>query len=326
MFEVTSENPLPDKLRGGIAAIGNFDGVHRGHQALLAQAKAIAAKEGKPWGVVTFEPHPRAFFRPEQPVFRLTSQALKLRLLKALGADFVSVVTFDSELASLRPEAFIVQELQEKLGASQVIAGFDFHFGAGRKGNADTLRTMGLKVTTVAEVTDEGAGHMAFSSSNIRNALHQGQLRQAARELGYDWMIEGTVVQGDQRGRTIGFPTANIIVEPGVEPARGIYATFVHEAGKAAPIWMGAGYFGDRPTFNTNRTFFEVFLLDQTLDLYGRELLVSFVELIRLDQSFTSVEALIAQMTADCESARRILSRYVPANLPLARLQAEGKI
>ena len=326
MFEVTSQNPLPDKLRGGIAAIGNFDGVHRGHQALLARTRGMARAEGKPWGVVTFEPHPRTFFRPEQPVFRLTSQAMKLRLLKALGADFVSIVTFDSELAALRPEAFIIQELTEKLGVDHVVAGFDFHFGAGRKGNAETLRVMRLKVTTISEVTDEGAGHLAFSSSNVRNALHQGQLRQAARELGYDWMIEGVVVPGDQRGRTIGFPTANIIVEPGIEPARGIYATFVREAGQEGPAWMGAGYFGDRPTFNTNRTFFEVYLLDQSLDLYGRNLLVSFVELIRLDQSFTSVEALIAQMNRDCDRARGILTNYKVADLPLAKLQAEGRI
>lgn len=326
MFEVTAQNSLPENLRGGIVAIGNFDGVHRGHQALLARTREIAKAEGKPWGVVTFEPHPRTFFRPEQPIFRLTSREIKLRLLKALGADFASVVTFDAELATLRPEAFVIQELTERLGAAHVIAGFDFHFGAGRKGNAETLRVMGLKVTTLSEVTDEGAGHLPFSSSNVRNALHQGQLRQAARELGYDWMIEGIVVPGDQRGRTIGFPTANIIVEPGIEPARGIYATFVREAGAAGPAWMGAGYFGDRPTFNTNRTFFEVYLLDQSLDLYGRNLLVSFVELIRLDQSFTSVDELIAQMNRDCDRARHILTYYKVADLPLAKLQAAGKI
>ena len=139
-------------------------------------------------------------------------------------------------------------------------------------------------------------------------------------------MICGTVVPGDQRGRTIGFPTANIIVEPGVEPARGIYATWVRETGKAEPLWMGAGYFGDRPTFNTNRTFFEVYLLDQTIDLYGRELTVQFVELIRPDQSFKSVEALIAQMKSDCEAARNILSMNKVAAFPLAKLQALGSI
>ncbi|MDE2383473.1 MAG: bifunctional riboflavin kinase/FAD synthetase [Alphaproteobacteria bacterium] len=326
MFEVSLHQPLPEDMRGGIVAIGNFDGVHRGHQALLARARGLARAQGRSFGVVTFEPHPRSLFRPEQPVFRLSPAALKLRLLAALGADYVSVIPFTAELAGLSAEAFVERELLEKLGTHHVVAGFDFHFGAGRKGHAETLRGLGLEVSCVDEVTDEGAGHLSFSSSTIRNALRQGQLADASRELGYDWTILGTVVPGDQRGRTIGFPTANIIVEPGVEPARGIYATFVREVGKASPVWMGAGYFGDRPTFNTNRTFLEVYLLDQTLDLYGRELMVSFVELIRPDQSFTSVEALIGQMKADCDVARRILSSRVVADFPLAKLQAEGKI
>ena len=326
MFEVSAEYPLAPNLRGSVVAIGNFDGVHRGHQALLAQAREIAKREGMPWGVVTFEPHPRSFFRPQQPVFRLTPPALKSRLMKALGADFISVIKFDAELASHSAEAFVQEELLARLGVAHVIAGFDFYFGQGRKGNADTLRAAGLQVTVVEEVMDEGAGHLTFSSSNIRQSLQQGQPRQAARELGYDWMICGTVVPGDQRGRTIGFPTANIIVEPGVEPARGIYATWVRESGKAEPLWMGAGYFGDRPTFNTNRTFFEVYLLDQVIDLYGRELTVQFVELIRPDQSFTSVDALVTQMKSDCDVARKILAERQVADFPLAKLQAVGKI
>ena len=326
MFELSAANPLPPHLRGAVVAIGNFDGVHRGHQALLARAREIAAREGRAWGVVTFEPHPRSFFRPEQPVFRLTPPELKLRLLKALGADFASVINFDAGLAALSADDFITRELKQKLGVAHVVAGFDFHFGAGRKGHADTLRAAGLEVSIVEEVTDEGAGHLPLSSSGIRQALRQGQLRHATQELGYDWMIMGKVVPGDQRGRTIGFPTANIIVDAGTEPARGIYATFVYERGLAAPIWMGAGYFGDRPTFNTNRTFFEVYLLDQSLDLYGRSLMVSFVELIRPDQSFTSVDGLVAQMKSDCLKAREILSAHKPADFPLAKLQAAGTI
>lgn len=326
MFEVAPKYPLPDNLRGGVVAIGNFDGVHRGHQALLAQARDIAKRDGRPWGVVTFEPHPRSFFRPQQPVFRLTPPALKYRLLKALGADFISMVNFDKELAQLSPDEFVHQELTQRLGAAHVVAGFDFHFGEGRRGHADTLRQLGLDVTSVAEVTDERVGHLAFSSSNVRASLRQGQMRQAAQELGYDWMICGTVVPGDQRGRSIGFPTANIVVEPGVEPARGIYATLVRESGKAEPLWMGAGYFGDRPTFNTNRTFFEVYLLDQDIDLYGRELTVQFVDLIRPDQSFTSVDALVSQMKMDCEAARKILTAQKVADFPLAKRQAAGAI
>ena len=326
MIEVSLHAPLPDALRGSVVAIGNFDGVHRGHQALLERARAMARQESRAFGVVTFEPHPRSFFRPDQPVFRLSPQALKLRLLKALGADFVSVITFDAALAALAAEDFVRRELLEKLDVRHVVTGYDFHFGKDRKGNADTLRAMGLEVSCLEEVTDEGAGHLAFSSSNIRHALRQGRLAQASHELGYDWTILGTVVPGDQRGRTIGFPTANIVVEPGVEPARGIFATQVREVGTQSPIWMGAGYFGDRPTFNTNRTFLEVYLLDQTLDLYGKQLLVSFVELIRPDQSFPSVEALISQMKNDCDVARRILTSRMVADFPLAQMQAAGLI
>ncbi len=313
-------------MRGSVLAIGNFDGVHRGHQALLAQARDLARRENRSFGVLTFEPHPRSFFRPDQPVFRLSPLALKLRLLAALGADYVSVVTFDAALAQLSAEEFVEGEVLEKLGPHHVVAGYDFRFGKDRKGNADTLRALGLQVSCLDEVTDEGAGHLAFSSSNIRHALRQGRLAQASHELGYDWTILGTVVPGDQRGRTIGFPTANIVVDAGVEPARGIFATQVREVGTRGPIWMGAGYFGDRPTFNTNRTFLEVYLLDQTLDLYGKQLLVSFVELIRPDQSFTSVEALIEQMKDDCVSARRILTSRKVADFPLAQMQAAGMI
>src|SRR5664279_3726278 len=146
MFIVETHNPLPAALRGGVFAIGNFDGVHRGHQALLARSKEIASAQGKPWGVVTFEPHPRSFFRPAEPAFRLTPPALKLRLLAALGADFTSVMPFNLDLSRLSAEEFIAQELVQKLGTSHVVAGFDFHFGAGRKGNADTLRAAGLAV------------------------------------------------------------------------------------------------------------------------------------------------------------------------------------
>lgn len=326
MFELNNHSVFPDNLRGSVVAIGNFDGVHRGHQALLARAQALGAKSGRPWGAVTFEPHPRSFFRPELPMFRLTPPPLKLRLIRALGADFTSLVKFDEGVANLTAADFVRQELLEKLGATQVVTGFDFHFGAGRKGNAGTLATMGLEVTTLEEVTDIGAGNLPFSSSSIRLSLRQGQIRNAAHELGYDWMIEGTVVAGDQRGRKIGFPTANIIVEPGLEPARGIYATYVREVDRPGPLWMGAGYFGDRPTFNTNRTFFEVYLLDQALDLYGRRLAVQFVELIRPDQSFMSAADLIAQMKIDVEQARRILGSYRPAAFPLAQLQAAGTL
>jgi riboflavin kinase / FMN adenylyltransferase len=309
---ISSHTPLPQDLRGCVVAIGNFDGMHRGHQQLLATAKTLADKMGKPWGVVTFEPHPRSFFKPHEPVFRVTPFELKSRLIAATGADFLVALDFDAALANQEHGDFVDTVLMVQLGASHIVSGYDFHFGKARKGNPAALlahgAAKGFGVTIVNQVSDEDAGHSAFSSSSIRNALRHGHMEDASHELGYPWMVLGEVVPGDQRGRTIGFPTANIIVEPGTEPARGIYAVFARDIA-GGPTWMGAGYFGDRPTFNTNRTFLEVYLLDQDIDLYGKTLLVSFISMIRPDKSFTSVEDLIAQMKDDCKKARDILAK-----------------
>jgi riboflavin kinase / FMN adenylyltransferase len=318
---------------GTIVAIGNFDGLHRGHQQLLAIAEAEAKRTGKPWGLLTFEPHPRTFFKPKEPVFRLTPKALKARLAKALGVQFLLCLDFDEAMASTPPEDFIKTHLVDHLRVSHVVTGYDFHFGKGRKGTSGTLRTMGEKhgfgVTVVDQVTDDGDGHAPFASSSIRSALRRGHVKEAANELGYNWIVMGEVVHGDQRGRSIGFPTANIILEPGAEPYRGIYAVEARDA--AAPpgttAWMGAAYFGDRPTFNTNRTFLEVYLLDQDIDLYGKTLMVSFVEMIRGDKTFKSVDELVLQMKSDCEVARRILlsgKENLLRELPLYSLAEKG--
>ncbi len=322
--------------RGSVIAIGNFDGLHRGHQELLAIARDKAKQSGKAWGLLTFEPHPRTYFRPHEAVFRLTPRPLKSRLAKAMGADFVLTIDFNDELANTLPNDFIQAYLVGQLAVSHVVTGYDFHFGKGRKGTSETLTAMGLKngfgVTVVDQVTDDGDGHAPFSSSSIRSALRRGHMQEAARELGYNWIVMGEVVHGDKRGRTIGFPTANIILEPGAEPSRGIYAVTVRDVSSVpgTSAWMGAGYFGDRPTFNTNRTFLEVHLLDQDIDLYGRTLIVSFVELIRGDKTFGSVEELIKQMKRDCESARFILSKNASNDsqgaFSLSLLQSQGRI
>jgi riboflavin kinase / FMN adenylyltransferase len=315
MIEISPHESLPEGLRNSVVAIGNFDGLHRGHQELLTITRKIAQKIERPWGLLTFEPHPRSFFRPQEPVFRLTPPALKTRLVKALGADFVVNLTFDETLASSSPEDFILRELVERIGLSHVVTGYDFHFGKGRKGGPETLRAMGAThnfgVTVVDQVTDDGDEHAPFSS--------------AARELGYHWTVMGEVVHGDKRGRTIGFPTANIILDPGAEPYRGIYAVKVREAGSQIQ-WQGAAYFGDRPTFNTNRTFLEVYLLDQDIDLYGKTLMVEFIDMIRGDKAFKSVDELVTQMNQDCADTRKILASDQTAEFPLAKLQAAGKI
>jgi riboflavin kinase / FMN adenylyltransferase len=329
MLIINPGDVIPETLRGSAVAIGNFDGLHRGHQQLLAVTSKTA--QGKPWGLLTFEPHPRSYFRPLEPVFRLTPPALKLRLAKAMGAAFVACIAFDETLANTPPEEFIHTHLVKNLAVSHIVSGYDFHFGKGRKGGPETLREQGalhnFGVTIVDQVTDDADANAPFSSSSIRSSLRRGNIRSAAHELGYDWMVMGEVVHGDKRGRTIGFPTANIILEPGAEPYRGIYAVTVRDSAHASKeVWQGAAYFGDRPTFNTNRTFLETFLLDQDIDLYGRTLIVSFVDMVRGDKTFKSVEELVTQMKIDCAEVRKILEAYRPSDLPLAQMQAEGRI
>ncbi len=319
-------------MRGGVVAIGNFDGLHRGHQELLSIARKQAEASGKPWGILTFEPHPRSFFRPAEPVFRLTPHPLKMRLASALGAEFAVNIDFNEALAGLDADEFILEHLVKRLGVSHVVTGYDFHFGKGRKGRPENLRDIGAKhgfeVTVVDQVTDDGDGRAPFSSSSIRTSLRRGHVRAAAGELGYQWMVMGEVVPGDQRGRTIGFPTANIILDPGAEPFRGIYAVTARDSASPSttPCWQGAAYFGDRPTFDTKRTFLEVYLLDQNIDLYGKILMVNFVDLIRPDKTFKGVDDLVTQMHADCAEVRKVLAADVLENFPLRNLQAAGKI
>jgi riboflavin kinase / FMN adenylyltransferase len=325
MFVINPGENLPANLRGSVVAIGNFDGLHKGHQELLRIAAAQADQQNCAWGIVTFEPHPRSYFRPEEPVFRLTPPELKYRLAKALGAAFVVCLTFDETLANNSPDDFIQTHLVERLGLSHIVTGYDFHFGKGRKGGPENLRNKSFGVTVVEQVTDDGNANAPYSSSSIRSSLRRGHMNRAAEELGYNWMVMGEVVHGDKRGRTIGFPTANIILDPGAEPYRGIYAVKVREE-NSKTVWQGAAYFGDRPTFNTNRTFLEVYLLDQDIELYGRILLVEFVAMVRGDKTFKSVEELVAQMNIDCADVRKILAKHVIANTSLGKLQAAVRI
>lgn len=334
MLILNPSDPATPEAQDAVVAIGNFDGLHRGHQELIAIAEAEARRLGKTFGLLTFEPHPRSYFKPQEPVFRLTPPALKQRLAGALGVDFLAWLSFDAELSAMTPEEFVLEYLVKRLKVAHVVSGYDFHFGKGRKGSPQTLKDMGAEhrfgVTIVEQVADDGDGHAPFASTGIRDELRNGHVEAAARELGYDWTVMGEVVHGDKRGRAIGFPTANIILEPGAEPYRGIYAVEVRDAA-AAPgtaAWMGAGYFGDRPTFNTNRTFLEVYLLDQDLDLYGRTLMVSFAALVRGDKTFKSVGDLVEQMKRDCEMVRAILTARAreKAPFPLADKQRKGLV
>ena len=331
---ILPNHPFPDQLRGSVVAIGNFDGIHRGHQMLLATARDEAQALRTKWGIVTFEPHPRNFFRPRDPIFPLTPLSLKARLAQALGADFLAALAFDAGLAAMEPDQFVSQVLERDLGIAHVVMGYDFHFGHGRKGSPETMQRMGRRFgfgTTILDQVTDDSGIAPFSSSSIRDALRHGHVREAALELGYWWMIEGEVVLGDQRGRAIGFPTVNIGLEAGAEPRQGIYAVRIRDIDAASDqTWQGAGYFGRRPTFDSDRLFAEAFLFDFSGDLYDRRLAVSFIDFIRADHRFDSIDGLIAQMNADCLEARRRLAAIAAsdpvAQFPLGKLQAEGRL
>jgi riboflavin kinase/FMN adenylyltransferase len=330
MHSFSGGDRIPANLHGAVVAIGNFDGVHRGHQALLETARRRALAAGSPFGVLTFEPHPRLFFRPEQPIFPLSPPPLKQRLLAATGADFLLTLDFNRALANLEPRQFVDQILVERLKASHVVMGYDFHFGHGRKGNPETMRRFGdelaFDVLTVDQVTDDD-GLAPFSSSAIRDDLRHGRIRNAAHALGYWWMMTGEVVRGDGRGRALGFPTANIPLAPGVEPLEGIYAVRVAVGGS---FHLGAAYIGSRPTFRSQGRFLEIFIFDFDHGIYGERVDTELRAFIRRDAKFDSSDKLVAQMRKDCEEAlaqlRSIEAHDPMREFPLGLLQSEGRL
>lgn len=296
----------PTDCRDAALAIGNFDGLHRGHRAVIAAAMAAARKAGRPAGVMTFEPHPRQFFRPEAPMFRLTPERLKLELLEETGLDLAVVLPFNAQLASLSAEAFVTDVLAEGLGVAHVVTGADFRFGKGRGGDAGLLREMGGRHGfEVSLVKPQGEGDMVFSSTAVRERLAEGDVSGAAEILGYWWRVSGTVVGGDKRGHGLGFPTANIAAPPGFGLGYGIYAVRVRAEGSG---YHGAAYFGTRPTFDDGEAVIETFLFDFSGDLYGREIELEFIARLRGDEKFDNSEALKAQMAEDCRRAAVLLA------------------
>ncbi|SON54623.1 Riboflavin biosynthesis protein RibF [Hartmannibacter diazotrophicus] len=304
---------LPASLRGGVVAIGNFDGMHRGHQAVLADTRQAADAIGAPALALTFEPHPRSFFRPDQPVFRLTPLHAKALIAEALELDGLVFTPFDADFAASPPERFVDEVIVGRLGARQVVVGWDFHFGAKRAGNAEYLveagKRHGFDVTIVGPFDDEGGE--TISSSRIRMALARGDLALASGLLGYRWFFEGVVKDGDKRGRTIGYPTANIALAPECELRQGIYAVMAEVDGERH---SGVASYGRRPTFDNGAPVFETFIFDFTGDLYGKTLRVTPVSYLRGEEKFDSVEALIAQMDKDSEEARAVLAGITPVS------------
>jgi len=306
-FLVVRDSAPDDALRGAVVAIGNFDGVHRGHRAVIGTALARARALGRPAAVLTFEPHPRAFFNPGEPLFRLTDETAKLRLLAFTGLDGAIVLTFDAALASLTAEEFVARILVERFAVSGAVIGFNFHFGLSRAGSPDFLAAEGKKrgfaVEVVPRFEDNGR---PVASGPIRDALAAGRLKEAAEFLGFPWFVSGTVIHGDKRGRELGFPTANLRLDAGCGLRHGIYAVRVAVGGRR---YNGAANFGRRPMFDNGAVLLEVFLFDFAGDLYGQSIDVAFIDWIREERMFASAGDLVRQVQHDCCVARDALAR-----------------
>lgn len=312
-FVLDIDKPIPDTLRGAVLAIGNFDGVHRGHAELARVAREMAAQRGTTAAALTFEPHPRSVFRPDQPVFRLTPPAVKAELLARAGLPLTFVLPFNREIAAVHAEAFIDELLLDKLGAAGLVCGFDFHFGQGRSGSPEMIeaRAMARAIPAAVVPPYSWAGE-PVSSTLIRTALEQGDVARAAAFLGRPWFVRGVVAHGDKRGRDLGYPTANLHLARDCRLKYGIYAVRM----KIDGIWHdGVASFGSRPTFDDGAPRLETFVFDFTGDLYGGQVDVALVDWLRGEAKFDSLEALIAQMDADSLRARDIL-RQTPPFLP----------
>lgn len=308
-----TREPLPDHLHGGVVAIGNFDGVHRGHQSVLRRALEEAEARGVPALVLTFEPHPRTVFRPEQPVFRLTPAPLKARLLEAIGFSAVIEYPFDRDFSNRSAAEFIQSILIDWLHASHVVTGFDFHFGKGREGGPAFLMAAGgergFGVTLVDAFRDENA-HV-ISSSHIRGLLGAGEVAEAAGLLGYRYTVSSEVIGGEKLGRTLGFPTANMRLPVETELRTGIYA--VRFRRPDGSLYDGVASFGRRPTVTENgMRLLETYLFDFSGDLYGEICSVSFFGHLRDELKFDGLDPLVAQMKQDEAEARALLSGVRP--------------
>jgi riboflavin kinase / FMN adenylyltransferase len=296
---------MPDAARGAVAALGNFDGVHLGHQAVMGEAAALARTLGAPPAAAVFTPHPRRVFQPDAEPFRLMTDAQRVRALAGAGAAIVHHIPFSRALAQMSPERFVGEVLDEGLGLRGVVIGADFCFGRDRAGDARTLQALGTArglAVAIASPVSAGGGTGKISSSQVREALRSGAPERAAALLGRPFAVEGEVSRGDQRGRTLGFPTANLALGDYVRPAFGVYAVRVDlGGGEALP---GVANIGRRPTVDGTEARLEAHLFDVDRDLYGRTIACALIGLLRPERRFDGLEALKAQITQDCAAAR----------------------
>jgi len=295
--------------QGGIIAVGNFDGVHQGHRTVIAEAGKIAKAASLPWGVLTFEPHPRAVFQSDSPPFRLTPFRAKADAIADLGVDFLVAQKFDMTFSQQSAQSFISDYLVDVLAVHHLVAGYDFKFGHKRQGSCEILLSDGQKLgfgfTVVAAASDDGGG--LYSSSRVRELVAAGDMKAACDVLGHPFMISGRVAHGDKRGRTIGFPTANVALGGYIHPKFGVYA--VRAQLPDGKMVDGVANLGLRPTFAGAAPRLEVHLFDFNADIYGDRVQVQLLELIREEKKFDGLDALKAQIAVDGEQARKILKK-----------------
>lgn len=312
---------IPDECKGSVIVLGNFDGFHKGHQKVIGKAGKIAQEMGTTLTVLSMEPHPRMFFNPIQKEFRLNSFRTKSHLLESFGVDQFIVLPFDKELATMEAEDFVLGLLIGQLGALHIVVGYDYCFGAGRRGGINVLSWMAkieqFGLTVVKKVMEDD--HI-YSSSNIRDTLEQGDVRKVADRLGHWWHVEGHVRRGDQRGRTINFPTANLFLDGYLEPKYGVYAVrVIIEAGENKGVWPAIANVGRRPTFDKKDVLLETHIFDFDHDIYEQLIKVEFVDFIRAEMKFDGLESLKNQIEKDCEVAREMLTKvknqqsFIPA-------------
>lgn len=316
---------LPDDVKGSVIVLGNFDGFHKGHQTVMGRAGKLAKEMNVSLSVLVLEPHPRSYFNPGQEDFRLTSFRTKAHLLDDFGVDSLFVLPFDKKLALCTAQDFVTEILLEHLGVIHVIVGYDYRFGAGRGGSAGLLQQMGnmeqFGVTIVEKIME---GDHIYSSTNIRDTIRSGDVRRSADRLGHWWHVEGHVLRGDQRGRTINFPTANLSMEGYIKPKLGVYAVRVMIAsGPAKGMWNGVANVGKRPTFNKDDLLLEAHIFDFDFDIYEVPILVEFVDFIRQEQKFGGLDDLKAQIEKDSVIAKEILSdsNNQQSSIPIPRLE-----
>ena len=306
MERLDGGSAVPAHLSGGIVALGNFDGFHKGHQAVVGRAVELGRATGRPVIVATFDPHPVRLFRPETPPFRLTTLDQRQRLFGEAGADAMLVFHFDRALASVSAEDFVTEHLIGLIGAAGVVTGQDFTFGSGKRGDVKLLAHIGeprgLICEAVAPVTD---GSRPVSSSRIREALQAGDCPTATRLLTRPFAIEGEVIHGDKRGRALGYPTANIELGKYLRPRFGVYA--VRGRLPDGRLLDGAANIGVRPQFQPPKELLEPYFFDFDGDLYGQCVEVELHAYLRPEAKFDDLESLKAQIAADCEEARRLL-------------------